>query len=667
MNNKQLLSVIIPVYNVEKYLDRCIRSVIGQSYENLEIILVDDGSTDNSPNLCDEWIKRDERIRVIHKINGGLSDARNAGLEVARGELITFVDSDDYIMLDMYSQMIEALNLYDADISVCGDFFVNEEKQIYKIENVHELSDIEVFSKQEAIEILCMDRYIVSHAWDKIYKRKVIIGERFPIDHNYEDIYVMHNIFLNACKIVHINQPKYFYIQREGSIVKTPSLKNQNDLLEAYVTRYKKLENVVSNTIKWEQLNIIIEVLSVCSQQYNVKNFRNVINFINLKLNEFMPIFALNNKRKFKFFFSKSNLNYIIKPTRLKNVIKNSFFNDFIINHKEKKKYKETNIEEIMNSEIFLVGVPEYGNLGDQLIAESEFLFLENIFNDSKISQIKENDIKYNFRRIKNTIGDGKLIIMQGGGNLGDAWPDQEKIRKKVVRYFRTNNIVIMPQSFIIKNNKIVKKIKKTYSKDNVFLTVREEMSKKIADNLDLSNDVLLAPDIALYLSEGSRQRKCGRSGIGICLRQDLESVLEFSKRIQILNMVSSLYSVKIFDTVINDTVSLSNRKNVIEKMLDYISRFEVVITDRLHCMIMSYITETPCIVLTNSTGKTLGVYEWIKDSNFIITLDKLENMNDAIESLLNLNNCNKEKKFSNNKFYALQNLLKEKGEANYE
>ena len=219
MNNKQLLSVIIPVYNVEKYLDRCIRSVIGQSYENLEIILVDDGSTDNSPNLCDEWIKRDERIRVIHKINGGLSDARNAGLEVARGELITFVDSDDYIMLDMYSQMIEALNLYDADISVCGDFFVNEEKQIYKIENVHELSDIEVFSKQEAIEILCMDRYIVSHAWDKSYKRKVIIGERFPIDHNYEDIYVMHNIFLNACKIVHINQPKYFYIQREGSIV----------------------------------------------------------------------------------------------------------------------------------------------------------------------------------------------------------------------------------------------------------------------------------------------------------------------------------------------------------------------------------------------------------------------------------------------------------------
>ena len=116
--------------------------------------------------------------------------------------------------------------------------------------------------------------------------------------------------------------------------------------------------------------------------------------------------------------------------------------------------------------------------------------------------------------------------------------------------------------------------------------------------------------------------------------------------------MVSSLYSVKIFDTVINDTVSLSNRKNVIEKMLDYISRFEVVITDRLHCMIMSYITETPCIVLTNSTGKTLGVYEWIKDSNFIITLDKLENMNDAIESLLNLNSCNKGKKFSNNKFY---------------
>ena len=116
----ELISIIIPIYKVEEYLDECISSVINQTYTKLEIILVDDGSPDSCPKMCDDWAKKDSRIRVIHKTNGGLSDARNAGIEVATGEYIAFVDSDDYIKPDMIAKLYAALCKEEADISACG-------------------------------------------------------------------------------------------------------------------------------------------------------------------------------------------------------------------------------------------------------------------------------------------------------------------------------------------------------------------------------------------------------------------------------------------------------------------------------------------------------------------------------------------------------------------
>lgn len=404
-------------------------------------------------------------------------------------------------MLDTYEQMIQAINSYEADIAVCGDFFVDENGENLAIQNVKELSDMEVFNSQKALEILCKDKYIVSHAWDKVYRRNVIINERFPTNHNYEDIYVMHKIFLNAKKIVHINQPKYFYVQRKGSIVKTPSIENQKDLLNAYKTRYDELDKIVNNDIKWAQLNILIEVLTVCSQIYFIKNFENIVKFINFNLKQLSLLgYSLSKKRKLKYFFAKSNLNYVIKPTKLKKYLQKRAFNNVIIDYKERKNYKKNNTQNDYNADIFLIGVPEYGNLGDQLIAEAEFKFLNDIFEKKTICQIKENEIRYDFKKVKKNIKDNGIIILQGGGNLGDLWPDQEIIRKKIITYFKNNPIVIMPQSVSIRNPESLNKIKQIYSKENVWLTVRENKSKKILEDLKLINNVLLVPDIALYL-----------------------------------------------------------------------------------------------------------------------------------------------------------------------
>lgn len=656
---EQLLTVIIPVYNVEKYINKCLESIINQTYKNLEIILVDDGSTDNSSYLCDEWQKKDSRITVIHKKNGGLSDARNAGLQIAKGELITFVDSDDYVMLDTYEQMIQAINSYEADIAVCGDFFVDENGENLAIQNVKELSDMEVFNSQKALEILCKDKYIVSHAWDKVYRRNVIINERFPTNHNYEDIYVMHKIFLNAKKIVHINQPKYFYVQRKGSIVKTPSIENQKDLLNAYKTRYDELDKIVNNDIKWAQLNILIEVLTVCSQIYSIKNFENIVKFINFNLKQLSLLgYSLSKKRKLKYFFAKSNLNYVIKPTKLKKYLQKRAFNNVIIDYKERKNYKKNNTQNDYNADIFLIGVPEYGNLGDQLIAEAEFKFLNDIFEKKTICQIKENEIRYDFKKVKKNIKDNGIIILQGGGNLGDLWPDQEIIRKKIITYFKNNPIVIMPQSVSIRNPESLNKIKQIYSKENVWLTVRENKSKKILEDLKLINNVLLVPDIALYLPHLSTN--INRNGVGICLREDIEGTIDFNSKMKNFNSISKSYKTFVFDTVINKKIDINEREKNIEYIMNYIMQFRFIVTDRLHCMIMAYLTGTPCIVFSNSTGKTVGVYEWIKDCKYIVTCNEINDLENCIQRVTASSDY-RGNVINENSFLDLKNIIKDK------
>lgn len=125
-----MISTIIPVYNVDNYLPKCVDSIINQTYKNLEIILVDDGSLDRCPDICDEYAKKDKRIIVIHKKNGGLSDARNAGLEIAKGEYISFIDSDDYINEHMYEDMLSAIENVDADLCICGYDRVNDDGEI---------------------------------------------------------------------------------------------------------------------------------------------------------------------------------------------------------------------------------------------------------------------------------------------------------------------------------------------------------------------------------------------------------------------------------------------------------------------------------------------------------------------------------------------------------
>lgn len=213
-----LLSIIIPVYNVEKYLDKCIQSVINQTYLKTEIILVDDGSTDSSGYLCDLWAKKDRRISVIHKPNGGLSSARNAGLNIAKGEYIGFVDSDDFIELDMYKTMMDAIFTTKKDIACCGriiDLWGERNKKEYTIEN------LTVFNSEEAIkETLLLTKIDVSSC-DKIFKKTLFNTIVYPEGKISEDASIIFNLINKSNGIVHVGKPYYHYVYRKNSISKS--------------------------------------------------------------------------------------------------------------------------------------------------------------------------------------------------------------------------------------------------------------------------------------------------------------------------------------------------------------------------------------------------------------------------------------------------------------
>ncbi len=214
---KDKISVIVPIYKVEKYLRKCVESVINQSYSNLEIILVDDGSPDKCPVICDEYSKKDNRIIVIHKPNGGLSDARNYGIEKATGKYISFIDSDDYVSYDYIEYLYNNIKRENADISiVLPQTFFKEETNI-KVKNKPE--KIRVFNSKTALITMLYQKEFDTSAWGKLYKKDLFDNIKFPVGKLYEDISTIYKTFLKSDTIVYSNQKKYFYLKRKDSIM----------------------------------------------------------------------------------------------------------------------------------------------------------------------------------------------------------------------------------------------------------------------------------------------------------------------------------------------------------------------------------------------------------------------------------------------------------------
>ena len=250
--NNPVISVIIPVYNVEKYLKKCIQSIIDQTYKNLEIILVDDGSSDNSGKICDEFAQKYNRIKVIHKTNGGLSDARNAGLDIMSGEWVSFVDSDDFVSPYYIENLHYLVNKYDVDIAITSFVrFYNENTKLSssKISN----QEVLLHDPNDAVKNMLYGKYYSVSAWSKMYKKDLFYNKRFTKGKIYEDFELMPIITSQSKKVAFCNVIDYFYYCRQNSITKSDfSKKNMQgyealDSLDRYFSNNLSIKNVLKD------------------------------------------------------------------------------------------------------------------------------------------------------------------------------------------------------------------------------------------------------------------------------------------------------------------------------------------------------------------------------------------------------------------------------------
>lgn len=272
--NDLLVSIIIPVYKVEKYLDQCVQSVVDQTYQKLQIILIDDGSPDNCPQKCDEWAKNDSRIEVIHKKNGGLSDARNAGLRKAKGEYIFFIDSDDWIKKDTINILVNAINENHCDMVIYrfAEFYRNDD---IKLSPAFEREQLIVNKKKYLSQIL-EDKVVTSHVWRRLYKKSKISPNIFPVGKNFEDIYTAPEFVKNCTHILEINYVGYYYRQNKNGIVKNYNLKSCEDHFIA-IKNAKKEINKLEPSLQQKSRIMSVEKYFVILRnlrQLDIKNYK---------------------------------------------------------------------------------------------------------------------------------------------------------------------------------------------------------------------------------------------------------------------------------------------------------------------------------------------------------------------------------------------------------
>ncbi|WP_051212663.1 glycosyltransferase family 2 protein [Butyrivibrio fibrisolvens] len=234
MKYNELISIVVPVYNVERYLEKCINSIIAQTYDNIEIILVNDGSTDDSASIIAHFEQLDSRIRSYSQENSGLSAARNTGIDNANGRYIAFVDSDDYIHPRMIEILYNNLISTGSDISVCDLFWIHEGEETEDfIDN-----SVTVYNGIDVLRKMIRDDLVSVVAWNKLYKREIFDGLRYPVGRLHEDEFVIHRILSQCNRSVYTTAKLYYYIKREGSIVAKVSPKKLEDAMCAFTQRY---------------------------------------------------------------------------------------------------------------------------------------------------------------------------------------------------------------------------------------------------------------------------------------------------------------------------------------------------------------------------------------------------------------------------------------------
>lgn len=620
------ISVIVPVYKAEHYLNKCVESIVNQTYQNLEIILVDDGSPDYCPELCDMWMQKDMRIRVIHQKNKGVSAARNAGIRIACGDYIGFVDSDDYIAATMYERMLSAIKDNNAELCICGICWVYEDSSMYTEVLRSPIID-EVFDRKQAFYKLFDEGsvyYVIG--CNKLYKSRIFDEVSFPENRIHEDEFIIHHILNQCAKIVSIKDELYFYVQHNNSTMHTYSIRRL-DRVWAFYDRYLFFKKAGYQELAYGMLKLCYYDLLNCIEYYDIMQYRKVFDQI---IHTLVRVYW-NNLRIVKL------LVVYYKKVLWGNVAKfKAKFSLKIIFYGKSRK----------NGAIVLLATPIHGNLGDHAIVYAEYNILKRIFQEKDIVEVPNNIYLRFPQLVEQCITSSDIVVIDGGGSLGSLWPNEDDKIRDIIERFQSHSIYVFPQTcyydFSFEENSRLETNRKSYEAAcDLMIMLRDKSSYDFMRSFFPNVRTCFLPDIALSLHPLIPRMK--RQGVLLCFRKDCEKVIDEGELEMLYDRLQNLgISYTFTSTVIQQRVTRLNRKKELMKKWKEFSAAELIITDRLHAMIFAVITETPCIAMDNKSKKVTGVYEWIQDLSFIQCADNISTVCGLIPEMLAMKQCKK-------------------------
>lgn len=649
-NNEIKVSVIVPVYNVQEYIEECVNSLVQQTLSDIEILLIDDGSTDGSEDICDRYAENYKNIRVIHKENGGLGSARNVGLTNAKGKYVYFIDSDDFLDVDALHCLYQEAEKDCLDVILFSAECFSDDENIEFNANQYirtAFLDMVKCGRELFLKLYAVKEYYVAIPL-RFYKREFLINNAFLFP---EGIIHEDEVFgyLSLWKAERAKcMPDAFYKRRyrKGSII--TSARAYKSAMGCFYTWQKLMEFYVQADIKDAEKKSVLRFIN--GFIYKIMKFY-FQSFTKVEKHDFKKI-AKNIREElyfsevsfdFKLFFVSPTLYKIYeklmhmkqKPYEIKREVQMklvyylAILQLFIVHNFCKDK-----------SAVILIGTPTHGNLGDQAIVYAQRKFFKRFKSKMNIVEITSQQYLSCKERFQETVSPQDLIIIDGGGSMGTLWIKNEYRFRDVVERFPKNRVFILPQTVYFSQDDLgkseLKKSMDIYSNHkNLVIFCRDEDSYNFVKGTFTENKSYYMPD--MVLSVCPELKKIGeRSGVLFCLREDKEGIVDKSTCDSITDYLAGKgIIVKKTSTIIDRYVTRFSRKKELQRKWEEFSRAKLVITDRLHAMIFCAITKTPCIALDNISHKVKGGYDWIKSLPYIHFWDQEIPSKEQIENIL--------------------------------
>lgn len=635
---KPVVSIVIPVYNVESYLEECVESARNQTLKNIEIILVDDGSTDASGKMCDMYAEKDTRIKVIHKKNGGLSEARNTGAEDACGNYIYFLDSDDWIepyaMESLYSYAEKdklELVLFDArvvDEDGCDYLETSHYMRYCRIGNYEGVyTGIDIFKKMvdnkehfSSVPLLFIKRKVFTMKFenilheDELFTIKLLYRTQ-RVSYYPEMLYVRR---IRRGSIMTVVKSEQHYIGMKTVVDEILDLPNRDEAIYRYACTLLQCTELIYNALNKNERKKVKNDRRKLMQKIKINNYYN-----NRRLKcithclKIYPIYnSLFNKENS---FCSKLLKRIQQNNSENKLMKNLHLSDF-------RRY-------------FIMGVPTHGNLGDHAISIAQLKLLSDMFEENEIIEIDRATYKHKKRKLMKIVSKKDIIVIPGGGWLGNQWYHNEKMVEDVIKTFKDNKVIILPQTIYFEQSKDqlwqINNAKECFSNKKLLFALRDMKSYEFCKKEFKTRNVF-CPDLVLSLSS---KYQLTRSGVLLCFRDDCEKEIAEGEKNKLIKWINEKFKNIKYTTTVIGHVSISKRQVAVGKKLREFSRAQLVITDRLHAMIFAAITGTPCVAFDNSSNKVSGVCQWLKHLEYIKVVASFTEAQECICSLIDKKN----------------------------